>query len=75
MAAYIQAVLVPELATLLVMDDMKVDEEGARAILRDTVEIGNLVNEEEDEVVEPIDMDAITEPPGEASFVGVISVD
>ncbi len=48
---YVQAVLVPELAVLLVMDDMKVDEEKAREVLRDSVEIGNLLNEEEDEII------------------------
>lgn len=48
---YVQAVLVPELAVLLVMDDMKVDEEKAREELRDSVDIGNLLNEEEDEII------------------------
>lgn len=51
-AAYIQAVLAPELATLLVMDDMNVDAESARAILRDSIDVGNLLNEEEDEAAE-----------------------
>lgn len=48
---YVQAVLVPELAVLLIKDDMKVDEEKAREVLRDSVDIGNLLNEEEDEVI------------------------
>ena len=48
---YVQAVLVPELAVLLTRDDMKVDEEKAREILRDSVDIGNLLNEEEDEMI------------------------
>lgn len=48
---YVQAVLVPELAVLLVMDDMKVDEEKAREVIRDSVDIGNLLNEEEDEMI------------------------
>lgn len=48
---YVQAVLVPELAVLLVMDDMKADEEKAREVLRDSVDIGNLLNEEEDEII------------------------
>ena len=46
-----QAVLVPELAILLIKDDMKVDEEKAREVLRDSVDIGNLLNEEEDEII------------------------
>ena len=48
---YVQAVLVPELAVLLIKDDMKVDEEKAREVLRDSVDIGNLLNEEEDEII------------------------
>ena len=48
---YVQAVLVPEMAVVLVMDDMKVDEEKAREVLRDSVDIGNLLNEEEDEMI------------------------
>ena len=48
---YVQAVLVPELAILLIKDDMKVDDEKAREVLRDSVDIGNLLNEEEDEII------------------------
>ena len=54
---YVQAVLVPELATLLVMDDLKVDAEKARGVLRDSVELGNFLNEEEDEVIKDSEMD------------------
>lgn len=50
-AGYVQAVLAPELAVLLVMEDMRVDEDGGRAILRDSAEIGHLLNEEEDEII------------------------
>ena len=50
-SGYIQAVLAPEMAVLLVQEDMRVDEERAREILRESEAIGNLVNEEEDEVV------------------------
>ena len=57
MAAYIQAVLAPELATLLIMDDMGVDEENARVILRDSIDIGNLLNEEEDEAIDVLNDD------------------
>ena len=48
---YVQAVLAPELAVLLVKDDMGVDDEGARALLRDSAALGNLLNEEEDEEI------------------------
>ena len=50
--AYIQAVLIPELTIALVKEDMGVDEEGARAMLRDSADLGELVNEEEEEVLE-----------------------
>ena len=37
------------------MDDMKVDEDDARSIIRDSVDIGNLLNEEQDEAIEVIE--------------------
>ena len=42
---------------LLVMDDMNVDDEGARSIIRDSVDIGNLLNEEQDEAIHVIESD------------------
>lgn len=56
-ASYIQLVLAPEIAVQLVMDDMKVDEDGARSIIRDSVEIGNLLNEEQDEAIHIVESD------------------
>lgn len=56
-AGYVQAVLAPELAVMLVMEDMRVDEDGARAILRDSKAIGDLLNEEEDEMIRDEDGD------------------
>ena len=50
-AGYVQAVLAPEMAVLLVREDMGVGEERAREVLKESEAIGNLVNEEEDEVV------------------------
>ncbi|KAL8732692.1 MAG: hypothetical protein Q9166_002668 [cf. Caloplaca sp. 2 TL-2023] len=50
-AGFVQAVLAPELAVMLVKDDMNVDEEQARVILSESSDIGNLLNEEEDEVI------------------------
>ncbi|KAL8839103.1 MAG: hypothetical protein Q9176_004605 [Flavoplaca citrina] len=50
-AGYVQGVLVPELAVMLVKDDMRVDDEQARVILKESTDIGNLLNEEEDEVI------------------------
>lgn len=51
-SAFVQAVLTPELAVMLVKEDMKTDDEGARAVLRDSAEVGHLLNEEEDEVIQ-----------------------
>ena len=51
-SGYVQAVLAPELAVMLVMDDMNTDQDSAREILRDSVDIGNLLNEEEDEMMQ-----------------------
>lgn len=50
-AGFVQAVLAPELAVMVVKDDMKVDDEQAREILRESSEVGNLLHEEEDEVI------------------------
>ena len=49
---YVQAVLAPELAVMLVMEDMGTDAEGARAVLRESIQMGNLLNEEEDEFIQ-----------------------
>lgn len=45
---YVQAVLAPEMAVMLVKEDMGVDDEAARALLRESAALGNLLNEEED---------------------------
>jgi len=48
---YVQAVLVPEVAVLLIMDDMSVGIEEARIILHDSAGVGELLHEELREVV------------------------
>ncbi|KAI2602364.1 hypothetical protein GGR54DRAFT_624576 [Hypoxylon sp. NC1633] len=48
---YVQAVLVPELAVRLIMEDMDVAEEDAREILQDSIEIGELLYEEAGDVI------------------------
>ncbi|KAI9876567.1 MAG: hypothetical protein M1830_006199 [Pleopsidium flavum] len=50
-SGYVQAVLVPELAVLLVKEDMQVDDETARVILKESIKVGDLLNEEEEEVI------------------------
>ena len=56
---YVRAVLVPELATLLVMDDMKIDAEKARMVIRDSVQLGSFLNEEEDETIKDPETDEV----------------
>ena len=41
----------PELAVLLIMEDMRTDEEGARQVLEQSTEVGRLLCEEEDELI------------------------
>ena len=45
-AGYIQTVLVPELATLLIRDDLGVSESEARKVLKESSHIGELLNED-----------------------------
>lgn len=58
---YSQSVLVPELATRLIMDDMNVTADVAREIMRDTVDIGHKINPQQDDVVsfEESDLDEV----------------
>ncbi|KAL2871067.1 RTC4 family protein [Aspergillus lucknowensis] len=41
---YAQAVLVPELAVRLIKEDMKVDDDSARQIMRESIEVGEKLN-------------------------------
>lgn len=50
-SGYVQAVLVPELAVRLIMEDMDVKEDRAREIVKESEEVGGLVNVEEEERV------------------------
>lgn len=43
---YVKAVLVPELAVMLIIEDMRVDEEMARSILQKSARPGELLNDE-----------------------------
>ncbi|KAK3328803.1 RTC4-like domain-containing protein [Apodospora peruviana] len=56
--AYVQAVLVPELAVRLIKQDMDVGDEEARAIMKESVSIGELLNEEEVDVVHESESDS-----------------
>lgn len=54
---YVQAVLVPELAVRLVVEDMGVGDKEARDILRDSIEVGELLHEETGDVVAHVSED------------------
>ncbi|CAI7663892.1 unnamed protein product [Penicillium glandicola] len=56
-AGYTQSVLVPELAVLMVKDDMKVNDEDARRIMRESMDIGNRVHPDLNVVPIPDDVD------------------
>ena len=49
--AYVQSVLVPELAVRLIMEDMDVGPVQARQIMEESMWLGELLNEELDDVV------------------------
>jgi hypothetical protein len=56
-SGFVQAVMVPEVAVLLVEEDMRVDAQQARTVLAESWELGELLNEEADEKVESVDSD------------------
>ena len=43
---YVASVLVPELGTRLIMEDLKIGEEEARGVMEKSAPLGSLVNEE-----------------------------
>ncbi|KAF8456316.1 RTC4-like domain-containing protein [Terfezia claveryi] len=47
-SAFVQSVLVPELGVRLVMDDLKCGEAKARKVVKETVEFGELINDEDE---------------------------
>ncbi|KAI9640657.1 hypothetical protein NHQ30_010964 [Ciborinia camelliae] len=49
--AFVELVVVPEVTVLLIKEDMNVDDEEAREILKESSEMGDLVNEEIEDVV------------------------
>lgn len=51
-ALYVQEVLVPEMAMLLVKEDMSVNDAEARSILEESTEIGEILNEGEDDRID-----------------------
>ncbi|KAI4731001.1 hypothetical protein E4T49_01149 [Aureobasidium sp. EXF-10728] len=56
-SGYVHAILVPEMALGLIMEDMDCDREKARTILADSADIGEMFNAEEDEKVQRVEID------------------
>lgn len=61
---YVQSVLVPEVASRLIMADMKVSLEKAREILSESADVGELLNEEIRDVVKNTVLDTEDEEDG-----------
>ncbi|EGE79054.1 hypothetical protein BDDG_01992 [Blastomyces dermatitidis ATCC 18188] len=53
-SGFVQSVMVPELAVMLVKEDMGLDDAGARQVLTDSMEIGNLINKQPDDVIKQV---------------------
>lgn len=58
---YVASVLVPELGTRLIMEDMKIGEEEARSVMEKSAGLGSLVNEELKDVRSEADKSIIEE--------------
>ncbi|KAK1467917.1 hypothetical protein CCUS01_06874 [Colletotrichum cuscutae] len=56
-SSYVEAVLVPELAVLLISDDMVVEAEEARSILEESKWIGDLLHEDNGDTVDQLSDD------------------
>jgi hypothetical protein len=53
--AFAQFVLVPELGIRLIMEDLKIDSEEAAKIMSETIKMGELLNDDEDNLLEDED--------------------
>jgi len=60
-SGFVQAVLVPELAVKLVMEDMKLSPEKARETLVESADVGEFVNDEAAERVKEVDVEELDE--------------
>ena len=49
-AGYVSAILVPELAVMLIMEDMRIDEKMAQDMFYKSAKVGELLNEETTEM-------------------------
>ncbi|CAJ2501173.1 Uu.00g040260.m01.CDS01 [Anthostomella pinea] len=58
---YVQAVLVPELTVRLIMEDMSVTELAARQTMQDSVEVGELLYEDAEDVITNLSEDENSE--------------
>lgn len=57
-SGFVQAVLVPELAVKLVMEDMKIDSDKARELLIESADVGEFVNDEASARIKDVEAEA-----------------
>lgn len=58
-SGYVHAILVPEMALGLIMEDMHCDRDKARVILADSADIGEMFNAEEDEKAQRVEINLL----------------
>jgi hypothetical protein len=59
MSGFVYAILVPEMALGLIMEDMSCNREEASVILADSADVGELCNGEEDEKLPRVEIDLL----------------
>lgn len=58
-SGYVHAILVPEMALGLIMEDMHCDRDKAGDILADSADIGEMFNAEEDEKAQRVEIELL----------------
>ena len=58
-SGYVHAVLVPEMAVVLIMEDMDCGREAAMRIMADSTDVGEALNEEENDNVPRVEIDLL----------------
>ncbi|KAJ9157392.1 hypothetical protein NKR23_g573 [Pleurostoma richardsiae] len=56
--SYVQTVLIPELCVEFIREDMRVDEKSARAVMKESRALGDLLNDDKGDTVHKLDEDS-----------------
>lgn len=59
MSGFVHAILVPEMVVELIMEDMNCERDKARLVLSESVDMGEIFNEEEDEKARRVEVDLL----------------